>query len=94
VFRRAGLARAFAAVRLAWHAAWARGLPTSPALDAALDALVDVARRDRLLTMDVFEAVTRLPARERDGDDRRAWDQVRQHAGRRLTRRYYAGPDA
>jgi hypothetical protein len=59
-----------------------------------LDALVDAARRDRLLTMELFEAVNRLPARERDGDDCRAWDQVRQHAGRRLTRRYYAGPDA
>ena len=88
-FHREPLAPAFAAVYAAWLVAWSRGTPTHPTLDAAVDRLADVARAQRQLAMDLFQAINSVPARERGGDTCRAWDAVRQHIAMRLIRRYY-----
>ena len=90
-FHREPLAAVFSGVYAAWLAAWARGTPTLPALDAAVDRLADVAHAQRQLAMDLFQAIDLVPPRERAGDACRAWDAVRRHVGMRLIRRYCGG---
>ena len=58
--------------------------------DATLDRLVDVARAQRQLAMDLFQAINSVPPCERADGACRAWDAVRRHVGMRLIRRYYA----